>query len=110
MTATLDDGSEGGRSGGEGVDHGVKGGAGAHHRAGLGGIRCIVAADVGRLALDGIELVDDLLLVLGQRSGDGGEVGLQLRVLGLRGERLGPVHGQVEMAAAVVQLARLGRG
>ena len=52
----------------------------------------------------------DLLLVLGQLLGQRRELGRQLGVLGLRGQLLRPVQGQVELAAAVVQLAGLGRG
>src|SRR5947207_14243251 len=98
------------RLAGQRVDRSVESGAWAHYRSGLGWIRRVVAADVGRLALDGVELVDDFLLAVRQALRERREVGLQLRVLGLRGERLRPVQGEVVMAAAVIQLARLGRG
>lgn len=78
--------------------------------AALGHRGLVVAADVGRLALDGDQLVDDLLLLLGQRRREGREGLGQLRVLGLLGQLLGPVQGQVEVAAAVVDAAELAAG
>lgn len=87
---------------GEGGDGLVEGGGRTHHGRGLGRVGLVVATDLDRGALDGDELVDDLLLVgregLRQRREGLG----QLRVLGLGGQLLGPVQGQVEVAAAVV--------
>ena len=57
--------------------------------------------------MDGEELGDDGFLVAGQGLGDGGEDGLQFGVGGLRGEGLGPVEGEVEVRAAVVDGAEL---
>src|SRR5437764_4995974 len=47
----------------------VEGLAGTHDRADLLAVREVVATDVGRLALHRIELVDDLLLAVGERIG-----------------------------------------
>mmetsp|Transcript_13231 Transcript_13231/g.33990 ORF Transcript_13231/g.33990 Transcript_13231/m.33990 type:complete len:569 (+) Transcript_13231:365-2071(+) len=76
--------------------------AGAHGGGGEGGVRLVVAADVHRLALARQQLPHNLLLAGGQR---GRELGEQLRLL-LR-QRLRPVLGDVEVGAAVVQLAAL---
>jgi hypothetical protein len=46
----------------------------------------VVAAGVGRRALDAVQLTDDLVLVGGQCFGDRGELGLQVRVLVLGGQ------------------------
>ena len=69
----------------------------------------VVAADVDRAALHGVELVDDRRLVRGERLGDRGELGRERGVVGLRRQLLGPVHGQVEVAAPVVELVDLAR-
>src|SRR5690606_38442888 len=52
----------------------------------------------------------DLLLVARQRVSQRREGGLQLRILVLRGQLLRPVHGQVEVAAAVVDAAQAAGG
>src|SRR5690606_38932371 len=71
------------------------------------GIRVVVAADVDRLALHRDQLIDDLLLVALERFGDAPEARRQPGVLGLIRERSGPVHREIEMAAAIVQAAEL---
>ena len=80
-----------------------------HDRRHLRAIRQVVAADVHRLALHRIQLGDDLLLVLGERLGQRREARGQFGVFGLRRQFLRPVQRQVELAAAVVELAGLGR-
>src|SRR4029079_1564649 len=94
----------------ERVYRGIERGAGAHDGARLAWTGEVIAADVSRLALDGVQLVDDLLLVLRQLLGERRKVGLQFRVLALRRKRLRPVHREVKVAAPVVELPGLGRG
>ena len=77
---------------------------------GLGRVGAVVAADVGGRALHGEQLAGDLLLVGGQRLGEPAERGGELGVVGLRGELLRPVEGEVEVAAAVVDLADAAGG
>ena len=84
-------------------------GARAHRRRRLRRVRPVVAADVDRLALRRDQLGVDLRLVLGELLRDRREARLQLLVLRLRRQRLGPVEGEVEVAAAVVDLADLAR-
>ena len=67
----------------------------------------VVAAEVGHLALHGEELGGDGLLVGGQLLGERRERRRQLGIGGLRGQLLGPVERQVEVAAAVVELVDL---
>src|SRR5699024_1177798 len=88
----------------------VDGGRGPHHRVGLDRVRAVVAADVGRLALDRDQLLCDLLLTVGELLRDGAEGGGQLGVHALLRQFLGPVHGQVEVAASVVDRAELALG
>src|SRR5476649_343292 len=89
--------------------HRVERRARTHDRLGFRRVGQVVAADVHRLALNFLELFDDLRLVLGQRLGQRREVGLQFRVLALRGQGLRPVQRQVEVAATVVEFAGAGR-
>ena len=70
----------------------------------------VVAADVGRFALGGDEFGDDGVFVGGELLGDGGELGFEFGVLVLCGEGLGPVEGEVEVAASVVDAADATRG
>ena len=91
-------------------DRGVQRGARPHRGRCLGIIGQIVTADVDRLALRADQFGIDLGLVLGERLGQRLEAGLQRRVLGLRSQRLSPVQGEVEMAAAIVDFADLARG
>jgi hypothetical protein len=51
-----------------GVQRGIEGRAGTHGGVGLVRVGDIVAADIDRLALDRIQLGNDLLLVLGESS------------------------------------------
>src|SRR5690606_4169003 len=76
--------------------------AGTERGGGLGGVGAVVAADVVGAALHGDQLGDDVGLGGGEFLGDGSEHGLELGVVGLRGEGLGPVKREVEMRAAVV--------
>jgi hypothetical protein len=48
------------------------------------------------------------LLVIGQRLGQWRKQGLQRLVLRLLSQSLGPVQGQVKLAATVVELAGFG--
>src|SRR5690606_22800114 len=98
-----------GNSGREYREAGVEGRRRTHGGAGLGQVGVVIATDVDRLALGAVELGDDRRLVLGQGLGQRRELRLQRLVLLLRGQRLRPVQGQVEVAAAVVQLADLAR-
>src|SRR5471030_1368992 len=93
----------------DGGQHRVERRARTHDRLGFRRVGQVVAADVHRLALNFLELFDDLRLVLGQRLGQRREVGLQFRVLALRGQGLRPVQRQVEVAATVVEFAGAGR-
>lgn len=93
----------------QGGNGAVQGLAWAHHLGGQLGIRGIVATDVGWLALNGVELGDDSLLVLGQGFCQRGEACLQGSVVSLGSQGLGPVQGQVEVAAAVVDTANFAR-
>ena len=68
-------------------------------------VGAVVAADLDGLALHGVELGDDLLLVLRERGGDRRERRRELGVLRLRRELLRPVEPQVEVASAVVDRA-----
>src|SRR3990170_588877 len=78
------------------------------HRAGrLLEVRAVVAADVLRFALRGDKLRVYLRFVLGKRLCGLGEARLKVLVLGLLGQGLGPVQGEVEVAAPVVELAYL---
>src|SRR5580692_7826058 len=90
-------------------DRGIQRGARPHRGRRLGVIGQVVAADVDWLALGADQLAIDLRLVPAERLGQRFETGLQLRVLGLRGQRLSPVQGEVELAAAIVDFADLAR-
>src|SRR6478735_12049519 len=72
-----------------------------HHGLGLGVVETVVAPDVGRVALDAVELGDDRVLGSGQRLGERGEGLRQLGVRRLLRQLLGPVERQVEVRAAV---------
>ena len=67
----------------------------------------VVPAQVNGLALRGCEFCKDHLFVLLQLLGDGSEVGKQFRILILACQRLGPVKGEVVVAAAIVGLSDL---
>ena len=67
----------------------------------------VVAADVDGGALDGEEFGDDVGFVGGEGFGDGSKEGGEGGVGGLGGEGLGPVEGQIKVAAAVVDGAEL---
>ena len=58
--------------------------------------------------MDGEELGDDGVFVGGELFGDRLELGLEFGVGGLLGEGLGPVEGEVEVAAAMVPSLRPG--
>ena len=87
----------------------VEGLAWAHDLGSQLGIRRVVTTDVGRLALDGSQFGDDGRFVLGQGLGQRCEARLQGGVVGLGSQSLGPVQGQVEVAAAVVDTADFAR-
>src|SRR5690554_2670025 len=86
---------------------GVEGLTRTHHRLGQLAVRVVVALDVDGPTLHRVELLDDHLLLGLELSGQLGEERLELGVLVLSGQGLGPVHGQVEVAATVVQLTHL---
>src|SRR3974390_1549160 len=92
------------------VQEGIEGQAWTHDRGALGAIRMVVAADINRLALRRVQLVDDPRLVARQLLGERPKAPLQHRIGALRGERLRPVERQIEMAAATVQLTHVARG
>jgi hypothetical protein len=73
-------------------------------------IGVVVPALIHRLAPIGHQFGRDLVFLLGQRLGDGREMGGKLGILGLRGQRLGPVAGEPVVAVAVVGLAGLALG
>ena len=73
-------------------------------------VRVVVPAHIDRLALGSEQFGVDFCLILDQLLCDAGKSRLQFLVLRLRSQSLGPVHGQVEVAAAVVDLAYLARG
>src|SRR5262252_11173696 len=90
-------------------NRGVQRSARPHRGRGLCVIGPVVAAHLDRLALRADQFAIDLRLVLAERLGQRLEAGLQLRVLVLGGQRLRPVQGEVEMTAAIVELADLAR-
>src|SRR5690348_67277 len=92
------------------LDDFVQRSAGPHRRGALGVVGPIVAADVYRLTLCREQLRGNLALVLRQRGGYRSEALLQLCVLVLGRERLGPPQRQIERRAAVVDLVHLARG
>src|SRR5699024_6143877 len=99
------------RPGLEGAQDLVQRGAGPHRRGGLRLVGAVVAVEVDRVALHPDELLVDLRLVLPEGAGDRREALGQPGVLLLGGEGLGPVQREVEVAAAVVDLADpAGRG
>ena len=83
----------------------------AHHGRGLGVVRPVIAAEVGGLTLGVEKLAIDLLCVVAQVLRNRGEGLGQLRVISLGCKRLGPVQGEPEVGAAVVDFVDLaGRG
>src|SRR5450830_149940 len=87
----------------------VEGCARTHGLADQLGVGVVVTADVHWLALYGVELGNDGRLILGQGLGQLGELALQRSVFALGGQGLGPVQRQVEVAAAVVDVADFTR-
>src|SRR5450830_677452 len=87
----------------------VEGVAWAHGVAGQLRVRCVVATDVHWLALYGVQLGNDGRLVFAQGFSQLAELRLQCRVFGLGGQGLSPVQRQVEVAAAVVDVADFAR-
>ena len=80
-----------------------------HHRLDLVVIRQVISTNISGLALHRRKLRHDGLFAGLQRFGQRRKVALQRFIFGLLGQRLCPVQGQIELAAAVVQLAGLGR-
>ena len=70
----------------------------------------VVTAHIHRLSLRCDQFGADLRLVFRQRFRQRCKTRLQLLVLGLRGQRLRPVQGKIEMAALVIDLANLAGG
>src|SRR4051794_31733138 len=92
------------------LDYGIERGAGPHCLINLIFIGVIVAAHIYRLALRTDQLRVDLFLILSQLLGNGSELRLQLRVLGLLGKSLSPIKSKVEVAPAVIDLADFAGG
>src|SRR5471030_524915 len=90
-------------------DRGVEGVAWAHGLDDQLGIGVVVTADVHWLALHGVQLGNDGRLVVAQGFGQFAELRLQCSVFGLGGQGLCPVQRQVEVAAAVVDVADFAR-
>ncbi len=80
-------------------------GRGAHDLLDELRVRAVVPADLGVVALDGVELGDDRLLSRGQLLGDRGEDLGEVGIGRLLRQLLRPVQGEVEVAAAVVDRA-----
>src|SRR5471032_901389 len=87
----------------------VEGVAWAHGFAGQLWVRRVVAADVHWLALYGVQLGNNSRLVVAQGFGQFAELRLQCSVFGLGSQGLSPVQRQVEVAAAVVDVADFAR-
>ena len=84
----------------------VERGARAHRRGGLLGVRVVVAADVHRRALHGVELADDRRPPPRQAPRPARRSALASSASSVwRGQLLRPVQREVEVAAAVVELA-----
>jgi hypothetical protein len=62
------------------------------------------------VALNGKQFLDDAGFVSEELFRDGGEDSLEFRIVGLRGEGLGPVEGEVKVGAAVVDAAEFAAG
>src|SRR5262245_48477041 len=67
----------------------------------------VVAAAIGRLALNCEELAGDLFLIRRELLGDWGENLFKFEVLVLSGKGLGPIQREVEVAASIVDAANL---
>src|SRR5262245_54459593 len=78
-----------------------------HHRRGLVTIGVVVATDFHRIPLHLRKFGHDGVLTLRQGLGQFGEMVGQFLVLGLLGELLRPVQGQVVLATTVVELTGL---
>ena len=85
-------------------------GRGPHGLGDLRLVRAVVPAHIDGLALGRDQFGGDLGLVFRELLGDAANRVLEFLVLVLPGQRLGPVQGQVEVAAAVVDLADLAGG
>ena len=92
------------------VDDRVEGGARAHDLRRKRYIRLVVAADILGRALDTVQLGHDLVFVVREGCRNRLELCGECRVCRLVRDGLGLVHGQVELAAAVVDLVDLARG
>ena len=88
---------------------GVERSARTHHSLALLGISLVVTTDIHSLALHRFHFGHDLGFIVGQCFGEGLELGGQLFVFRLVSKLLGPVHGQVELAAAVVEFTGFWR-
>src|SRR4051794_23891176 len=86
--------------GAERLQRGVERLARPHHRDGLLAVDEVVATQVHRLALDAVELRNDLLFFRAQALGQWLERVRELGVVELVREGLCPVEGEVEVAAA----------
>src|SRR5690606_30336660 len=82
----------------------VQGGTRLHDRRHLFRRRMVVTTDIRGMTLDNAHLFQDRVLVGFQLAGQLAKERFQLLVLVLGGQRLGPVTGEVEVAAAVIQL------
>src|SRR5471032_1656199 len=93
----------------QGVDRSVQGGAWAHDFSSLLRAEVVVTRDIHSLALNGIEFGNDGRFVVGQGFCQLAELRLQCGVFGLGGQGLCPVQCQIEVAAAVVDVADFAR-
>src|SRR5471032_1596166 len=81
-----------------------------HHRLQLCKVRHVIAANVRRFTLNRRQFSHDGLLVRRQLLGQRRELSRQGCIFRLRCQFLRPVHREIELAAAVVQLPVLGDG
>ena len=66
-----------------------------------------IASNVDWITLSSIQFSQDFGFIIREFSGYVGEAGLKLRVCFLLGKGLGPVKGEVEVAAAVIEFMDL---
>jgi hypothetical protein len=80
-----------------------------HRRVGLFGIRMIITADVLRFSLRADQFFVDFRFVFLHRLGNGREFCGDFRIGRLVGQTFGPVHREIEMRTAVVDLSDFSR-
>ena len=90
-------------------ENAIEGLTGLHDLADVLGRWVIVTTDIGRMALDHTHFFQDFVLAVFQLLRQLREEVLQILVVILVGQFLRPVTGEVEVAAAVVQLTGVTR-